>query len=335
LPRRPPCACCQHRSAFEITGDVHAYVLAADRDNTVRSYAAALRNFETVWKGMLPATVDTVARYLAEHASLYRTSTLRLHLAALARCHVDNGFADPTRSPLVHKVLRGIWSKHGMPQRHARPLQLDVLKTVSDWLLKAQSSASKHGRRTEELRRSRDRYELPAFSTLDRAAYAAREQSNEQYFNSIASKLGPQTKVMIDGLLKVESGAQTSAWHSLKREPRKPTNKEMQIYLQHIETLKRIVETLPKPEIPIPKMRRFRYLARALDAAEMAECKPNKRYALAVVFIRSQYSKSLDDAALLFIKMFARSSCSDTSATSTCAGSSTPRPTRASSSTIS
>jgi TnpA family transposase len=150
----------------------------------------------------------------------------------------------------------------------------------------------------------RHRYELPAFSTLDRAAYASREQSNEQYFNSITSKLEPQTKVMIDGLLKVESGAQTSAWHSLKREPRKPTNKEMRIYLQHIETLKRIVETLPKPEIPIPKMRQFRYLARALDAAEMARCKANKRYALAVVFIRSQYSKSLDDAALLFIKMF-------------------------------
>lgn len=149
----------------------------------------------------------------------------------------------------------------------------------------------------------RHRYELPAFSTLDRAAYSAREQSNEQYFNSISSKLGPRTKVMIDSLMRVEPGAQTSAWHSLKREPKKPTNKETRVYLQHIETLKRIVETLPKPEIPIPKMRQFRYLARALDAAEMAKLKPQKRYALAVVFIRSQYAQSLDDAALLFIKM--------------------------------
>lgn len=149
----------------------------------------------------------------------------------------------------------------------------------------------------------RHRYELPAFSTLDRAAYAAREQSNEQYFSSITAKLAPQTKTMIDGLLKVEPGAQTSAWHALKREPKRPTNKETRIYLQHIETLKRIVETLPKPDIPIPKLRQFGFQARALDAAEMAKCKPNKRYALAVVFIRSQYSKSLDDAALLFIKM--------------------------------
>lgn len=140
-----------------MTGEVRDYVLAADRDNTVRSYAAALRNFETVWKGMLPATVDTVARYLAEHASIYRISTLRLHLAALARWHADNGFADPTRSPLVHKVLRGIRAKHGTAQRRARPLQLDVLESVCDWLLKAGASAAKHGRRIEQLRRSRDR----------------------------------------------------------------------------------------------------------------------------------------------------------------------------------
>lgn len=62
---------------------VEDYVLAADRENTVRSYASALKNFEEVWKGLLPSTSDTVARYLAEHATTYRLSTLRLHIAAL------------------------------------------------------------------------------------------------------------------------------------------------------------------------------------------------------------------------------------------------------------
>lgn len=97
--------------------DVEQYVLAADRDNTVRSYATAIRHFEQEWKGLLPATVDTVVRYLVEHATLYKISTLRLHLAALARWHADHGFADPTRATLVHKVLRGIRAKHATPQR--------------------------------------------------------------------------------------------------------------------------------------------------------------------------------------------------------------------------
>jgi integrase len=140
-----------------MSATVEQYILAADRDNTVKSYAAALRNFEQVWKGLLPATADTVARYLAEHAAVYRISTLRLHLAALARWHADNGFADPTRSPLVHKVLRGIRAKHAVPQKRARPLQLDVLEAVSDRLLTAQASAREHGRQAELLRRSRDR----------------------------------------------------------------------------------------------------------------------------------------------------------------------------------
>lgn len=140
-----------------MNADVQQYLSAADRENTVRSYAAAIRHFEVEWKGLLPATIDTVARYLAEHATAYKISTLRLHLAALARWHADNGFADPTRSPLVLKVLRGIRAKHATAQRRARPLQLDVLEQVSDWLLKAKDSAIEAGHRGPALRYARDR----------------------------------------------------------------------------------------------------------------------------------------------------------------------------------
>lgn len=136
---------------------VEDYVRAADRANTVRSYASALKNFEEVWKGLLPTTSDTVARYLVEHATTYRLSTLRLHLAALARWHADNGFADPTRSPLVLKVLRGIKSKHATPQRRARPLQLDVLESVSNALQSAQAAAREAGNQTVMMRAGRDR----------------------------------------------------------------------------------------------------------------------------------------------------------------------------------
>jgi integrase len=136
---------------------VEDYVLAADRENTVRSYASALKNFEEIWKGLLPTTTDTVARYLVEHATKYRLSTLRLHIAALSRWHADNGFADPTRGPLVKKVLRGIKSKHATPQRRARPLQLDVLEAVSGSLLAQQAAARSQGRHNDLLRASRDR----------------------------------------------------------------------------------------------------------------------------------------------------------------------------------
>jgi hypothetical protein len=147
------------------------------------------------------------------------------------------------------------------------------------------------------------RYELPAFSTLDRMAFRAREKSNNQHFSAVAGQLSKQTKALIDGLLKTATGESISPWQMLKREPKRPTNKETRTYIQHIRRLQYLVEQLPKPEVPVPKLKQFRHLARALNATEMAELKPQKRYALAVIFIRAQHAQSLDDAADLFIRL--------------------------------
>ena len=134
------------------------------------------------------------------------------------------------------------------------------------------------------------RYELPAFSTLDRMAFHAREKSNNQHFSAIAGQLTSQTKALIDGLLKTATSESASPWQMLKREPKRPTNKETRTYIQHIRRLQHLVELLPKPEVPVPKLKQFRLLARALNATEMAELKPQKRYALAVIFIRAQHA---------------------------------------------
>ena len=74
-------------------------------------------------------------------------------------------------------------------------------------------------------------------------------------------------------------------------------------YLQHIRRLQLLVDQLPTPDIPVPKLKQYRYIARSLDATEMAELKPQKRYALAVIYIRSQFAQTLDDAADLFVRM--------------------------------
>lgn len=147
------------------------------------------------------------------------------------------------------------------------------------------------------------RYELPAFSTLDRIAGRAREKTNDAHFASITRQLDPKIKPLIDALFKVKTGDASTGWNLLKREPKKPTNKETRFYLQHIRRLQLLVEQLPKPEIPVPKLRQYRFIARAMDASEMAELKPQKRYALAVIFIRAQYAQSMDDAADLFVRL--------------------------------
>lgn len=147
------------------------------------------------------------------------------------------------------------------------------------------------------------RYELPAFSTLERIAIAARERVHDAHYTRIAEALTPAMRTLIDELLMTPPGSPHSGWQALKREPKRPTNKEVRHYLQHIQRLRVLADQLPSIDVAVPKLKQFRAMARALDAAELAELVPAKRYALAAIFIRSQYRKTLDDAADLFIRL--------------------------------
>jgi integrase len=133
------------------------YIEAAERDNTRRSYASAIRHFEIEWKGLLPSTADAIARYLADHAATLAINTLRQRLAALSRWHTDQGFADPTKSPLVRQVLKGIRSIHAVPEKRARPLELAVLQQIDQWLDVAIGNAQRSGDRPALLRQTRNR----------------------------------------------------------------------------------------------------------------------------------------------------------------------------------
>ena len=133
------------------------YIEAAERDNTRRSYASAIRHFEIEWKGLLPSTADAIARYLADYAPTLAINTLRQRLAALSRWHADQGFADPTKSPLVRQVLKGIRSIHAVPEKRARPLELAVLQQIDQWLDVAIGNAQRSGDRPALLRQTRNR----------------------------------------------------------------------------------------------------------------------------------------------------------------------------------
>lgn len=136
---------------------VDIYLQAADRENTQRSYASALRHFEVEWKGFLPATAEGIARYLADYAHSLSMNTLQQRLAALSRWHTEHGFPDPTKAPVVRQVLRGIRTLHPAQEKRAKPLQLDVLQRVDSWLQRAGDAARAHGDRAAELRHARDR----------------------------------------------------------------------------------------------------------------------------------------------------------------------------------
>lgn len=113
---------------------IDQYIHAATRDNTRKSYQSAIEHFELSWGGFLPATADSVARYLADHAETLSISTLKLRLAALAQWHIDQGFPDPTKMPVVKKVLKGIKELHPAQVKQARSLQINQLMQLVQWM---------------------------------------------------------------------------------------------------------------------------------------------------------------------------------------------------------
>ncbi|CAE6863714.1 hypothetical protein R75461_08131 [Paraburkholderia nemoris] len=113
---------------------IDRYLEAATRDNTRRSYQSAIRHFEVDWGGFLPASADAIARYLADHAESLSVNTLRSRLAALAQWHQTQGFPDPTKTPHVRKVLKGIAALHPASEKRAKPLQVAQLELLMTWL---------------------------------------------------------------------------------------------------------------------------------------------------------------------------------------------------------
>jgi integrase len=136
---------------------IDTYVHAATRDNTRRSYQAAARHFEVEWGGFLPASADAIARYLVDHAESLAINTLRQRLAALAQWHIDQGFPDPTKAPIVRKVFRGIQALHPAQEKRARPLQVEQLEQLAQWLDRAIASAAAASDRSAQLRHTRDK----------------------------------------------------------------------------------------------------------------------------------------------------------------------------------
>ncbi|QNH77168.1 site-specific integrase [Pseudomonas protegens] len=137
--------------------ELDRYLQAATRDNTRRSYRAAIEHFEVQWGGFLPATADSVARYLVAYAGELSINTLKLRLSALAQWHNSQGFADPTKAPVVRQVFKGIRAVHPVREKQAEPLQLQHLERVIAWLDGEATAARGEGRQADLLRALRDR----------------------------------------------------------------------------------------------------------------------------------------------------------------------------------
>lgn len=132
------------------------YLQAGTRENTRKSYRAAIEHFEVTWGGFLPTTGDGISRYLAEYADALAISTLKQRVAALAQWHITQGFPDPTKTPEVRQMLKGIRVVHPTRVKQAAPLLLRHLEQAVSWMEARALQASDIGDFKRVMRYRRD-----------------------------------------------------------------------------------------------------------------------------------------------------------------------------------
>lgn len=121
------------------------YLQAGTRENTRKSYRAAIEHFEVTWGSYLPTTGDGIVRYLAEYADKLSLNTLKQRLAALAQWHITQGFPDPTKTPNVRQMIKGTRVVHPTKVKQAAPLLLRHLEQAIKWLESEAKSAQERG----------------------------------------------------------------------------------------------------------------------------------------------------------------------------------------------
>lgn len=109
---------------------VRTYLAASLADNTLRAYRGDIKHFMN-WGGVIPASAECVATYIARHATILSSSTLSRRLVGIGRAHTVQGFVSPTRSALVRATLQGVRRSRGTAVRQVSPLnQTDVVQMV-------------------------------------------------------------------------------------------------------------------------------------------------------------------------------------------------------------
>jgi len=149
----------------------------------------------------------------------------------------------------------------------------------------------------------RQSFELPRFSTLDRAAYQIRYNFNEQCFQNIADGLSAIQITKIQRLLEPVPKGEKSRWYLLKQEPDKPTVNSVKLYAKYVDSLLRWQELLSiKIDLPAAKYEQFCYEAYATNFTQLKRLDLKRQYTYAVLLVQLQTAKATDNLVRLFIK---------------------------------
>ena len=118
----------------------------------------------------------------------------------------------------------------------------------------------------------KQRYELPAFSTLDRLVGRIRALVYGHIFRVVNTRMTPSIKHTIERLLEVQTPLHRSAFSQFKLVPQSPTLSHLKAWQDRLDWLMELESMEPiLNDIPPAIIKHFAAEARALDASELQD----------------------------------------------------------------
>lgn len=146
-------------------------------------------------------------------------------------------------------------------------------------------------------------YELPVFRTLDEISEQAHSAAEAALNARINQRLSSAQRTWLDRLLESELPARRTLYNQIKKSAKKASRKHLDLLLDQLTWL----ESLPDSDalldgIPVTKLNYMAGMASALDAGDMKDLLPAKRYTLILALIRQMRVRARDDVAEMFIR---------------------------------
>ncbi|MBV9896502.1 MAG: DUF4158 domain-containing protein, partial [Chloroflexi bacterium] len=152
----------------------------------------------------------------------------------------------------------------------------------------------------------RQRFELPAFGTLDELARHVRAIVDRRLFDSVLVQLSEEQRRHLDQLLETDQLGR-SEFNALKRSPKQPSLSHLDNLVGHLRWLQELEQPATfLSQLTPAKVQHLAAEARSLDAAEVRKISAAKRYTLLLCLMARAQVQGRDDLAETFCKRIAR-----------------------------
>lgn len=278
-------------AAYTPTADEGALARRAAKGPAAQlGFLVLLKTFQRLGQA---APVAPVPRPIVEHiaqrvglptaaltgAAYDRSGTRQRHLTVLRDSLRVRPYGPAARRAMLHALAAAARTKH----------ELEDLINVA----------------IEEL--VRQRFELPAFDTLNRAARRVRATLARALDGRVSQALSGAAQARLDALFVADPATLRTPWNDLKADAGTPTLTHLKELVARQRWLAaQDVGAAVLADVPAVQVQHFAAEAKTLDAARMLGLEPRKRATLAGALLAVPAARALDDLGELFVRRLQR-----------------------------